>query len=136
MRKLTQKQKAYARERARGKELADAYTSAGYSASQTKDAQKKNAWILENTSASADAIRARIEDLQRRADAGAVLDRKARLGLLADFALDDSKEDANRLRAVDMLNRMHGDYTDRLQTENTISLSYADRLDAIADSIE
>lgn len=136
MRKLTLKQKEYARRRAKGQELCEAYKGAGYSNDQNDQTAKKNAWKLENTSASAEAIKAKIEELQRRADVGAVLSRRAKLGLLSDMALDSDRDDANRLRALDMLNRMEGDYNDHLTTEAVVRMSYADRLETMRNAQE
>ena len=131
MRKLTARQKKYSKARADGATYAEAYERAGYGAGTSKDGKRKNAFRLENESASAEKIQAEIKRLQAQAEAGAILGRKARQALLTEFFLDETKSDTDRLRASDQLARMSGDYTDKVLTENTVKLSYTDRLEAM-----
>lgn len=83
-------------------------------------------------------ILARIKELQERADNGGIMDRKARMQLLNEIALNDAVKDQDRLRAIDQLNRMNSDYNDTLKIDASagIQLSYAERLDAIKQSLE
>lgn len=83
-------------------------------------------------------ILARIKELQDRADAGGIMDRKARMQLLNEIALNDAVKDQDRLRAIDQLNRMNSDYNDTLKIDAAagIQLSYAERLDAIKQSLD
>ena len=79
-----------------------------------------------------------IKDLQARADAGGIMDRQARMQLLNDIALNPAVKDQDRLRAVDQLNRMNSDYTDKMEISGRadINMSYADRIDAIKAAMD
>lgn len=133
--KLTTRQVKYCRLRAAGKDYAAAYTAAGYSDRAGKTIARNNAYHMEKNNSD---ILARIKELQDRADAGGIMDRKARMQLLNEIALDAAVKETDRLRAIDQLNRMNSDYNDTLKIDAAagIQLSYADRLDAIKHSLE
>ena len=61
----------------------------------------------------------RVHELQRQAEAGAIIDRKARQALLTQFALDETVSNSDRLSAVDKLNKMSGDYSETIRQEVT-----------------
>lgn len=136
--RLTAKQKRYCKERAAGNTYADSYERAGYSVPPGEKGRKvatDNAYNMEHkTESTTEKIQREIKRLQEQAEAGAILDRKARQGLLSGIALDQEESTTDRLRAADMLNRMSGDYTDRVQVEATARLSYADRLEAMRNA--
>lgn len=136
MRKLTRMQKKFARERAKGKSYAEAYGDAGYGSGTSEENKRKNAYKLENVSASADMIKSEIARLQKLADEGAIAERRHRQAILTEILLNSEEATADRLRASDQLARMSGDYTDRIQTENITRLSYADRLEAMRTAEE
>lgn len=108
----------YAQGRASGKSqrqaLRDAMQDTPTSTPETLDAR---ACRLEKES----KVRARIEELQRRAQEEVQLDRAGIARLLADFAADDSKADSIRLKAADQLARVVGAYEDH----STVSISGA-----------
>ena len=130
---MTDKQRKYAELRAAGADRPTAYTGAGYSSAGTRKTLRQNAEILEKRSAASPEILARIKELQDAAAAGAILERDARTALLSRIALDENETTRDRMRALDQLNRMYGDYTDRVQTTVTggLSLSYAERLETM-----
>ena len=133
--KLTTRQIKYCRLRAAGKDRQDAYRAAGYSDKGTAKTLRDNAYNMETKNT---AILQRIKELQERADAGGIMDRKARMQLLNEIALNETVKETDRLRAIDQLNRMNSDYNDTLKIDAAagIQLSYAERLDAIKQSLE
>ena len=131
---LTPKQIKYCRERAAGKDYAAAYTAAGYSNKGKRETVRNNAYKMETKNTD---ILARIAELQRRADAGGIMNRTQRMQLLNDIALDPAVKEQDRLRAVDQLNRMNADYSENVNVTGTaaVTMSYADRIDAIRESL-
>lgn len=130
---LTPRQKKYCRERANGKTRKDAYIAAGYSPSDAA----KSGYLLEKGRAISPLIQKEIARLQAMADKGAVLNRKARQALLTEIALDETEKTDNKLRSIDMLNRMAGDYTDRIEQTGTVTLmSYEERKQMLLESLK
>ena len=130
---LTQKQRAYCRERAKGKSQRNAYKAA-YDAENMKDSTiDRKAYDLELDP----KIKAELDRLTALADAGAVLDRRQRIAILSQMAMDETRKDENRQRALDMLNRMNGDYTDKVITEvdATVSMTYEEKRRAVLDAL-
>lgn len=128
-RKLTVKQKAYCRARAAGKSRPDAYLEAGYTSSTGREDANHNAYCMEVVRPCSTKIQKEIARLQAQAEKGAIIDRKQRQALLTEIVLDKGEKTDNRLRAADMLNRMSGDYTDRMEQvySGALALSYEDR---------
>lgn len=137
MKKLTQMQEKYCQERANGADYATAWANAGYSTKCKRANQRSDAYHMEVTKPSAPLIQARIKELQKAAEEGAILDRKARQAFLTGIALDETEKTDNRLRAADMLNRMSGDYTDNVRSTVTggVELTYEERKRLIEDSL-
>ena len=135
--RLTAKQAEYARRRARGESYSSAYVGAGYSPVGGVKVATDNAYTLEHRSAASTEILQKIQALRERADRGAVMDRQARVALLSSMALDETARPDDRLRAVDILNRMHGDYTDRTEVRYSggLSLSYEERRSMLLDGL-
>lgn len=131
---LTARQKKYCRERVKGKSLADSYYDAGYSKGNKKDVAAIAACRLERD----ERIKAEMERLTRKAEAGAVLDRQQRIALLSDMAADEDRKDDSRQRAIDMLNRMQGDYTERTITEikGGLDISLEDKKKMILEALQ
>lgn len=132
-RPLTARQKAFARARADGKTLRESYTQAGYSDGGNDHTLRNNAFQLERK----DKVRTEIERLQKQVEAGNILSREQRLAMLSELASDadgcTGKKD--RLRALDMLAKMHGDYTETVvnRIDGAIEI---DRKQAFNDYIE
>lgn len=133
--KLTTRQVKYCRLRAAGKGYSEAYTGAGYSNKGGENVTRVNAYNMERKNTD---ILNRIKELQDRADAGGIMDRKARMQLLNEIALNETVKEQDRLRAIDQLNRMNSDYNDTLKinADAGIQLSYAERIDAIKQSLQ
>ena len=122
---LTAKQKEYCKGRADGLSYKDAYIRAGYADNGDK-VTTNNAYTLENLSAHSREILERIAELQARAEAGGILKREQRQQLLSDIALDTEGARADRIRALDLLAKMSGDYTERMIYEGTAFVSIED----------
>lgn len=122
---LTKKQEAYCQARAEGHSYREAYIKAGYSNNNGHDVGG-NAFVLENMSEKTKTILARIAQLKEQAKAGALMDREARQALLAELANDEEGARADRIRAIDLLNKMSGDYTERVIYEGNATVSIED----------
>lgn len=135
---LTMRQKKYCQERAKGKGYADAYESAGYCPNTSRRDKRINAYHLENSSDHAEEIKAKIKELTDLADEKAILGRMQKQALLTKIALNDSNDMPDRLRALDQLNRMNGEYTDNIRTavNAKVEMDYKDRIAAIKADIE
>ena len=135
---LTHKQKAYCKARADGASYADAYIKAYGDGSRKRKTATDNAYNMENKCAHSTEIKQKIEDLRRRAEDKSILQRQEREVLLSDIALSDGEKAQDRLRALDILARMHGDYTDRIRIDGSVqaSLTYTERLEAIRQAME
>lgn len=134
---LTVRQKAYCRARAEGKSRPDAYEEAGYSSPNREDANH-NAYNMEVVRPCSVKIQKEIKRLQTQAEEGAILDRKQRQALLTEIVLDKEEKTDNRLRAADMLNRMSGDYTDKIEQtySGALALSYEDRRKMLEEGLK
>lgn len=132
-RELTAKQRKYAERRAAGDSYADAYNAAYDDHGGTRKTAATNAENLEKRSAAAPAIMARIAELRAAAERGAILKREERQALLTEIATNEGETTRDRIRALDQLNRMSGDYTEntRVTLSGGVTMTYAERLEAI-----
>lgn len=130
---LTDKQREYTRHRAEGKSQIESYILAGYQAGATQKTKREGASRLE----ALEAVQANIERLQALADAGAVMTTEQRKSALFEIWQDTSNSTKDRLKALDLLNRMSGDYIDKKEiTASITGLTRQDRLNAMADTLE
>lgn len=136
--KLNARQMKYCAGRAEGKSRARAYRDAGYSPEGTQRTAEQNAYRMEVKSPAGTALRLKIEELRSRDAEHAVLTREDRLRLLSELATDEDVKPQDRIRAADQIARMCGDYSDslRITADAGVTLSYADRIEAIRQSIE
>lgn len=134
-RKLTTKQKRYCAARAAGKGYKEAYAAAGYSTNSNDHVITTNAYNMETNN---NDILMKIKELQARADSGGILQRRERMQLLTDIAMNTSVKDTDRLRALDILARMNSDYTDKITVSGSadITMTYAERMQAIKQGLE
>jgi hypothetical protein len=75
-------------------------------------------------------IIARIQELHEQAASAAVLTRQARMELLTNIAMDETQHTRSRLNAIDILNKMDGDYVKRIEA------NISGDIDATAAQIE
>lgn len=138
MKKLNARQEKYCEGRAAGLSRAAAYKAAGYSPEGSRRTAELNAARMDTRSDRATAVRQRIEELRSRDAEHAVLTRDDRLRLLSELATDEDVKPQDRIRAADQIARMCGDYSDslRITADAGVTLSYADRIEAIRQSIE
>lgn len=136
-RELTAKQRAYAERRAAGESYADAYRGAYDDNGGTRKTAATNAENLEKRSAASPAILERIRELREAAEAGAILKREERQALLTEIATDARESSRDRMRAIDQLNRMSGDYTEntRVTMAGGLSLTYEERLQTLREAL-
>lgn len=129
---LTDKQRAYARARAAGKSQIESYAIAGYSQKQKEKSQRENACHLETL----EDVQRHIEHLQKIADNGGIMSTEQRKAALYEIYQDDTNSIKDRLKALDLLNRMSGDYVDKKEITATVQgLTRQDRIDAMQDTL-
>ena len=123
---LTQKQKKFCQALMEGKKNKEAYLAAGYTKNADAHGTRSNAYKLKMNK----NVQEELARLQALAEEGATLKREQRQTLLTEIALNDSNDMPDRLRAVDQLNRMSGDYTDTIRTtvNAKVEMTYAERL--------
>lgn len=124
---LTDKQEKFAQLRASGKTQLDAYKEA-YDGKSSDKVQGIQATRLEKI----ERVKARIAELQKQVEEGAILNLTQIQAELANMASDESKPDGVRLKAFDQLTRMQGGYTDNA----SISLGGNVALSQLSDTID
>lgn len=88
----------------------EAYKNAGYKPRSDKVAGTAAARLLGNV-----GIQKRIEELRREMDSHKIMDAAERRELLTQFARDEETGKADRLKAMDLLNKMDGIYINKTQ---------------------
>lgn len=87
-----------------------AYKNAGYKVRSDKVAGVCSAKLLRNA-----RIQKRIEELREELDSRKIMDATERRELLTQFARDEETGKTDRLRAMDLLNKMDGVYINKTQ---------------------
>lgn len=100
---LNVRQKKFAEYYAQSGNAAESAVKAGYSA---KYANTNASKLLQNTT-----IANYIKELSEKLKDGRIMTAKDRQVLLSDIARDDENEPNDRIKAVDTLNKMTGEYT-------------------------
>lgn len=88
----------------------EAYKRAGYKPRSDKVAGTAAARLLGNV-----GIQKRIEELRRELDSHKIMDAVERRELLTQFARDEETAKSDRLKAMDLLNKMDGVYINKTQ---------------------
>ena len=88
----------------------EAYKRAGYKAKTDKAASTAAARLLGNV-----GVQARIVELRKEIDSHKIMDAAERRELLTQFARDDDTNKTDRLKAMDLLNKMDGIYITKTQ---------------------
>lgn len=104
---LTEKQKRFAVLRASGETLADSFKGAGYGPGTSH----KNARLNGRKVQAVPAVAAEIKRLQGLAEQKMILSQEQRGVLLSEVAVDKEQNTSDRIRAVDVLNKMSGVYS-------------------------
>ncbi len=122
---LTPKQEAFVQNIIQGMSQADAYRSA-YNASKMAD---KTVHEKASLLASQDKVRARLSELRDRLANEKILTAQERLEWLTEI-IKGSHMTQDKLRAVDIMNKMTGEYVQKIaaevQTETTINIELVD----------
>lgn len=111
----------YIKARAAGKSKVDAYTEACPDSIQDNDGKCCSAWKIE------EKYKKKLEDLRRKADAGAVMDLKQAIAALAEIAADENTRPETKVNALDKIIKAAGGYTDRHEISMAGSLSIDDK---------
>lgn len=116
--KLNMRQKKFAEYYAQSGNATDSAVKAGYS---KKYANTNATKLLQNTT-----ISEYIKELSEKAKDERILSAKDRQIMLSDIAKDTSNEPSDRIKAVDTLNKMTGEYTVKVDTTVKTSQKLAD----------
>ena len=87
-----------------------AYKNAGYKVRSDNTAAVCAAKLLRNTK-----VQSRIAELREELDSQKIMDATERRELLTQFARDDDTNKTDRLKAMDLLNKMDGVYINKTQ---------------------
>ena len=79
-------------------------------------------------------ILGRLEELQDAAASPLILDRQGRMIILTQIALDETLFPKPRMQAIDLLNKMSGDYTQKI--EATINGDLSETAQKIAEILD
>ena len=116
--KLNARQKKFAEYYAQSGNAAESAVKAGYSA---KYANTNASKLLQNTT-----IANYIKELSEKLKEERIMTAKDRQVLLSDIARDDENEPNDRIKAVDTLNKMTGEYTVKVDAKVEQSEKLAD----------
>ncbi len=105
---MNERQKRFAEYYAQSGNAAQSAVKAGYS---DKYANTNAAKLLQNTT-----IQEYIRELSEKAQDERIMTAKERQALLSDIAKDDDNAPSDRIKAVDTLNKMTGEYTVKVDT--------------------
>lgn len=112
---LTAKQEQFAQNIIQGMTQADAYRSA-YSTKRMADKTiHENASRLANDS----KVRARIDELRGQISTESIMTAQKRLRWLTELIESKNESTMDKLKAVDIMNRMQGEYVQKVQAEVT-----------------
>lgn len=124
---LTAKQDKFAHSVAlEGMTLSDAYRAAYDTSKMTDKTVNEKASVL----AAQDKISARITELREQLTSEKIMSAQRRLEWLTEVITDVHEKTENRLKAADIMNKMQGEYVQKIaaevQTETTINIELVD----------
>lgn len=123
---LTAKQEAFVQNIIQGMSQADAYRSA-YDASKMSD---KTIHERASVLAGQDKIKTRLSELRDKLANEKIMTAQKRMEWLTRVVKDDYEKTENKLKALDILNKMDGEYVQKIaaevQTETTINIELVD----------
>lgn len=120
---MTARQKKFAEYYAQTGNTVQSAIAAGYSDNYANSRAHE---MLENV-----GVAAYIRELSEKAQDERILTAKERQAMLSDLARDDGQDAADRIRAIDTLNKMTGEYTVKVEANVQRSEKLADVLDQI-----
>ncbi len=123
---LTPKQEVFARKVVEGMTQADAYRSA-YSCKRMTD---KTIWENASRLMADSKVQARVKELRDKINDEAIMSAQKRLEWLTRVIQDEEESTGDRLKAIDLMNKMQGEYVQKIaaevQTETTINIELVD----------
>ena len=111
---LTAKQEKFAQNIIEGMSQADAYRSAGYKVSQMSD---KTIHEAASRLMADSKVLARVQELRDQMEDEAIMTAKERLKWLTEVIQSESEKTDTKLKAVDIMNKMQGQYVTKVQGE-------------------
>ena len=125
---LTAKQEKFVQGIIDGMSQADAYRSA-YDTSRMSD---KTVYEKASRMMSDDKIRARLEELRDKMITPSIMSAQERLEWLTNVVCSQDESTGDKLKAVDLMNKMTGEYVQRVVAD----VSYEDSLRKVVDEDE
>ncbi len=125
--KLNPRQKKFAEYYAQSGNAAESAIKAGYSAKFVNTNASK---LLQNTT-----ISEYIRELTEKAKDKRIMTAKDRQVLLSDIAQNEDNETADRIRAVDTLNKMTGEYLSKLEVSGSLTAEKS-KLDNLVEQMK
>lgn len=123
---LTAKQEAFCQNIIQGMSQADAYRSA-YDASKMSD---KTIHERASVLASQDKVKTRLAELREQLANENIMSAQKRMEWLTRIVKSDYEKTENKLKALDIMNKMDGEYVQKIaaevQTETTINIELVD----------
>lgn len=123
---LTPKQEVFARKVVEGMTQADAYRAA-YSCKRMTD---KTIWENASRLMADSKVKARVKELRDKINDEAIMSAQKRLEWLTKVIQNDEESTGDRLKAIDLMNKMQGEYIQKIaadiETETTINIELVD----------
>ena len=110
---LTPKQEVFARKIVEGMSQADAYRSA-YNCTRTSD---KTIWENASRLMADTKVKARVQELRDQLTKATIMSAQERLEWLTEVIKNLEERTENRLKAADIMNKMQGEYVQKVETE-------------------
>ena len=114
---LTGKQEAFVRQLLEGKSQAQAYRNAYDAAGMSDDSVYREASRLAQRA----AVRKRLEELRKELDDAAIASARERLELLTQI-LRGERPVGDKLKAVDLMNKMTGAYSQKTEEDRDVTV--------------
>jgi phage terminase small subunit len=118
---LTAKQELFVKHIIDGMTQADAYRSAYDTSRMTdKTVHEKASRLMAD-----DKVRARLEELRNQMITPSVMSAQKRLEWLTELVMSEEESTTDKLKAVDIMNKMQGEYVQKVQAEvtNAVNIS-------------
>lgn len=110
---LTPNQEVFAQKIIEGMSQADAYRSA-YNCSRMSD---KTIWEKASRLMADNKVRARVQELRDKVALSSVMSAQERLEWLTGIIKDAEERTENKLKAADIMNKMQGEYIQRIEAD-------------------
>lgn len=118
---LTPKQETFVQKIIEGCSQADAYRFA-YSTSKMSD---KTIWENASRLMADSKVKARVQELRDKISTESVMSAQRRLEWLTGVVNDTEERTENKLKAIDLMNKMQGEYVQKVEAEvkNAVNIS-------------